>query len=477
VCDLGDNCPTVPNAGQGDGDGDEIGDVCDGCVGPGPVDSDGDAVCDPVDNCVRTPNPGQDDADGDGYGDACPPVYSLDYNGVTLDVLNVLDGSVQSSVPLALPGRSIYSGRGLALDPATGTLYGLLSVSGSSRSVLVVIDPATGTASLIGTPSVELGSLAFDCEGQLFALGGSSAALYRVDPGTGAVTLVTSLTSGGIEGLAYNSYDGLLYRAVDYDTVETIDLDSLARTTVPVTPAFVYAPTAMTFLDANDVDMLVAALVYLQRLAPDGAASPGTYLGRLSHGPAPLRPASVCPAEPRCLPRPRPRCVEAGRARLLVDERKPGTERAIVKIDRLLTQTLRSDFGDPVTGDTGYALCFYDEDDALAGELLVDRGSATCGGGACWREAGVTGLKYRDGEASASGVQRLTIRAGAPGEGSIKARAENGAGGHLPPGVAGRLAGSHRATLQLRTSEGLCFGAELPVIRQADAAYFKALLP
>jgi hypothetical protein len=54
---INDNCPTVANATQTDGDADTFGDACD--------------------NCSALFNPGQSDIDGDGTGDACEgPVAS-----------------------------------------------------------------------------------------------------------------------------------------------------------------------------------------------------------------------------------------------------------------------------------------------------------------------------------------------------------------------------------------------------------------
>lgn len=64
VDDSSDNCVTAFNPGQGDIDGDLIGDRCD-------PDKDGDGVDNAADNCARDANTSQDDTDADGAGDAC----------------------------------------------------------------------------------------------------------------------------------------------------------------------------------------------------------------------------------------------------------------------------------------------------------------------------------------------------------------------------------------------------------------------
>jgi hypothetical protein len=118
IPDANDNCPGVYNPGQGDGDGDEVGDSCDICEGyddnddgdedgvpdgcddctdtdddgygnpgyaantcpddncpddynPEQEDTDADTVGDSCDNCITVYNPGQEDDDEDGIGNAC----------------------------------------------------------------------------------------------------------------------------------------------------------------------------------------------------------------------------------------------------------------------------------------------------------------------------------------------------------------------------------------------------------------------
>jgi len=77
--------------------------------------------------------------------------------------------------------------------------------------------------------------------------------------------------------------------------------------------------------------------------------------------------------------------------------------------------TLVSDFGDPVTGTTRYALCVYDA--SAAPQPLVEAAippGGTCGARACWK-ATATGFRYSNRDATPHGVFRATLEAGSAG--------------------------------------------------------------
>jgi hypothetical protein len=64
VVDASDNCPLVANADQADNDLDTLGDACDD-------DDDNDGIADTADNCPFTANVDQADFDHDGLGNVC----------------------------------------------------------------------------------------------------------------------------------------------------------------------------------------------------------------------------------------------------------------------------------------------------------------------------------------------------------------------------------------------------------------------
>ncbi|MFK6999644.1 thrombospondin type 3 repeat-containing protein [Flavobacterium oreochromis] len=74
VLDANDNCPYTFNPDQKDSDEDGVGDVCDNCLkqkNTDQKDTDNDGVGDTCDNCISKPNFDQTDSDKDEIGDVC----------------------------------------------------------------------------------------------------------------------------------------------------------------------------------------------------------------------------------------------------------------------------------------------------------------------------------------------------------------------------------------------------------------------
>ncbi len=96
VTDATDNCPTVANANQANGDGGTAGDACEDTDGDGvvdasdicpvdnPNDGDVDGYCASEDNCPTADNADQADFDDDTIGDVCDDDW--DGDGVADDV-------------------------------------------------------------------------------------------------------------------------------------------------------------------------------------------------------------------------------------------------------------------------------------------------------------------------------------------------------------------------------------------------------
>jgi hypothetical protein len=73
--------------------------------------------------------------------------------------------------PITLPGKTVSGGNGLATDPTTGELWAVVQIAGQSGRELVMIDPATGVAS-VGNTGAQIAGLAFDSAGTLYGVTG-----------------------------------------------------------------------------------------------------------------------------------------------------------------------------------------------------------------------------------------------------------------------------------------------------------------
>ena len=131
------------------------------------------------------------------YGTA---VFS-DQGESELRILDPYAGTSSSIGPTGMQGIN-----GLAYDQITGIMYG--SAGGSvGASSLVTINLSTGKATVIGSIGVNVGSLEFGPDGNLYAGSvagqtGGSGDLYRINKSTGAGTLVGPTGFLNITGLA-----------------------------------------------------------------------------------------------------------------------------------------------------------------------------------------------------------------------------------------------------------------------------------
>lgn len=178
-----------------------------------------------------------------------------------------------------------------------------------------------------------------------------------------------------------------------------------------------------------------------------------------------------------CAPAPRPDCVEAAKGTLVVDERVPSRGKLRVVWKALTGFVPTADLGNPLSGDTEYAVCLYDDLSTVAGELHLDRAQATCGPTAkpCWKSMGGLGFRYSDRNATVHGIKRIVLKGGPTGKGKLVLKAKvvpgRSASG-LPPGIPLALSDSQQVTAQIVSSDAGCFTLTTNVVTGAESDRF-----
>jgi uncharacterized repeat protein (TIGR01451 family) len=166
---------------------------------------------------------------------------------------------------------------GMALDPTSNYMYGVVTVNDDSEDRrLVIITPYSGDLTLVGDVSAGghlVSDITFGSDGTLYGVTGQGGtnrhSLVSIDTTTAEVTVLTGLNDGGGHALAFNPDDGLLYHANSDDGLETINPTTLARTQIPVTgylwsrywyniQAMDYRPSRGDFLLINNRTELIA---------------------------------------------------------------------------------------------------------------------------------------------------------------------------------------------------------------------------
>jgi hypothetical protein len=119
--------------------------------------------------------------------------------------------------------------------------------------------------------------------------------------------------------------------------------------------------------------------------------------------------------------------VSPGKGMVLIKDKDPAGASAK---DKLIWKFLQgpaqeqADFGDPVSGETSYSLCIYDNA-GLVSTLQVPAGG-TCGGKNCWKAIRTKGYKYKDNALTNDGVKSALLKGGADGKSKIILKAQNG---------------------------------------------------
>ena len=189
---------------------------------------------------------------------ADPPgrrVYSISPDDQTLREIDPGTGGTRSSVSLSfLQPAKIGGVHGMAVHPLTADVYVTLRVG--DLSLLATLDLETGRATYIGDLGDEFATLAFT-PGSLVGVTTSTAdhpsELFQIDPDTAQTTSLLALTQATgfgdkLEAIAYNPTDGLLYRAAGSGSAkifESIDLQTLTATPIPITGQVYYAAQAL----------------------------------------------------------------------------------------------------------------------------------------------------------------------------------------------------------------------------------------
>jgi hypothetical protein len=183
-----------------------------------------------------------------------------------LRTVDSADGSTVAgaSVAITLQGEVVIGATGLARHPQTGTLFAMLKLEGTSFRHLVTLDEWTGVATSVGNTGNKFAGIAFASDGTLYAVtgdgGGVPESLFTLSTVDGSSSLVRELGAGSDgETLAFNPDDGFLYHASGIGTpnhpngeqFETIDLDTLVTTNVPLSGFDYEELTALTFLDGD----------------------------------------------------------------------------------------------------------------------------------------------------------------------------------------------------------------------------------
>jgi len=213
-----------------------------------------------------------------------------------LYAVDLRSGQILQDVPVTAPGFAAVWTTGLARDPESGKVFILISTSASVNPPrLMTLDPCTGVATDIGRPRFFLEFLAFDGVGELWGVSDwldfvHPESLFRVNKDDATATFATHLGGkrGVGEAIAYNPYDGQLYRISGWDETErifeSIELETLTGQKIPISGDDFIRPEGMGHVSGNSFLLTEPTVVggRVWRVTGDGSVEFVTFL---NHGP------------------------------------------------------------------------------------------------------------------------------------------------------------------------------------------------
>ena len=164
---------------------------------------------------------GNHDIRGLALDPATNTLYAADCKGNQLMIVNLTTGQ---ALPVGKFGFTDVNG--LAFDPVTGTLYG----ADGTTDNLITIDTATGAGTIVGplglSGFVNVTGLAFDPDaGVLFGSNVTSNQLVTIDTATGNATVVGPFGFLQVPGLAFDPASDTLY-GTDIESGNLITIDT-----------------------------------------------------------------------------------------------------------------------------------------------------------------------------------------------------------------------------------------------------------
>ena len=233
-----------------------------------------------------------------------PKLYSISVNTNNLYTINPNNANSLTNQTITLSGEVVKGANGLATNPITGDLFGIIRTEPSNDRILVTINPDTAVATSIGTLNLAFAAIAFNDSGVLFGITGygervDNKALYTINTTNGVATRICGIGTGNFgEALAFRSVDGMFYHASGLSNLffDKFDSDALNCNSTLINQDLTNLPqpfgeaTAMTwwpsqnaFLRSGGEPDLFSSdgPYYLWKVPPDG--SKPTLIGQLDH--------------------------------------------------------------------------------------------------------------------------------------------------------------------------------------------------